>query len=312
MIITVTLNPAMDKTVDVDNLVVGGLNRIKNVIMDPGGKGINVSKTIHALGGETLACGFLAGNTGKAIENYLQSEEINADFIYVPGETRTNTKLVGEDGTLTELNEPGPVITEDKLQELMEKLEGLANEETLFILAGSVPRGVPRNIYYQLTSRLKAKGAKVFLDADGDLFREALPAKPDIIKPNLFELLQYFNVDKEVEQEEALSLAKRIQDMGIGNVIISMGAGGALFLLEDRQVYAKGLSVNFHSTVGAGDAMVAAFAYSLQEKLEPADCVRYAVATSAGAVETIGTKPPALKRVHELLEQVELVDTKTN
>jgi len=308
LIVTVTLNPAMDKTVDVDSLVVGGLNRIKHVEMDAGGKGINVSKTIQALGGKTLACGFLAGNTGKAIENFLQMEGIDTDFLYVPGETRTNTKVVDSKGTLTEINEPGPVISEDKTQELIKKLEELADEETLFILAGSVPKGVPRNIYYELTLRLKAKGAKVFLDADGDLFHEAVLAKPDIIKPNLFELLQYFNITEEVDKEEALPLAKRLQDMGIDNVIISMGGDGAMFLLGENYMHGKGLSVNYHSTVGAGDAMVAAFAYSVEKKLDPAQCARYGLATSAGAVETIGTKPPSLKRVEELLEQVEITN----
>lgn len=123
MIITVCMNPAIDKTVEIDRLIPGGLNRIKKVEYDAGGKGINVSKTIHELGGTSIATGFLGGNAGKTIEAVLKEKGIPCDFVYVDGETRTNTKVFESTGEVTELNEPGAVISEEKLQELIRKLE---------------------------------------------------------------------------------------------------------------------------------------------------------------------------------------------
>ena len=184
MIVTVTMNPAIDKTVDIDQLECGGLNRIKHVELDAGGKGINVSKTIHELGGNSIATGFIAGNTGKVIQNVMEEWQIQNDFIEVSGETRTNTKVFEKSGELTELNEPGPVVSEADIQALLEKLDGYAAEGTLFVLAGSVPSGVEKDIYGKIIERVHRKGAKVLLDADGELFAKALEAKPDIIKPN--------------------------------------------------------------------------------------------------------------------------------
>jgi len=137
MIVTVTMNPAIDKTIDVEHLERGGLNRIQHVELDAGGKGINVSKTIHELGGKSVVTGFVAGNTGKIIQNVMKEWNIESDFIEVAGETRTNTKVFEKTGELTELNEPGPMIGEDDLKALLEKLEGYAKEDTLFVLAGT-------------------------------------------------------------------------------------------------------------------------------------------------------------------------------
>ena len=195
MIVTVTMNPAIDKTVDIDALERGGLNRIHHVELDAGGKGINVSKTIHELGGTSLATGFIAGNAGKIIRNVMEEWQIENDFIEVSGETRTNTKVFESSGELTELNEPGPVVEEKDIKALLEKLLGYAGEDTLFVLAGSVPQGVSKDIYREITNLVHQKGAKVLLDADGELFTNALDAAPDIIKPNRAELEQYAGMD---------------------------------------------------------------------------------------------------------------------
>lgn len=160
MIVTVTMNPAIDKTIDVEHLERGGLNRIQHVELDAGGKGINVSKTIHELGGKSIVTGFVAGNTGKIIQNVMKEWNIESDFIEVAGETRTNTKVFEKTGELTELNEPGPVIGEDDLKALLEKLEGYAKEDTLFVLAGSVPQGVEKDIYKRIIEMVHKKGAK--------------------------------------------------------------------------------------------------------------------------------------------------------
>ena len=304
MIVTVTMNPAIDKTVDIDRLQHGGLNRIQKVEYDAGGKGINVSKTIQELGGTSVATGFLGGNAGRTIESVLNDKGIQNDFITVDGETRTNTKVFEQTGEVTELNEPGPMISDGQIGQLMEKLEGYANAQTLFILAGSIPNGVDKGIYGEITRRVHAHGAKVLLDADGELFRSALDAGPDMIKPNRVELEEYAGFDYRASVEELLETAKSLKGKGIGTVAVSMGKSGAMLVRDGYEVKCPALSVKAHSTVGAGDAMVAALAYAWDQKLDHEQTVRLCIATSAGAVTTIGTKPPARELVDELMKQV--------
>lgn len=310
MIVTVTMNPAIDKTVDIDVLEWGGLNRIKHVELDAGGKGINVSKTIHEIGGKSIATGFIAGNTGKIIRGVMDEWNIENDFIEVSGETRTNTKVFEKTGELTELNEPGPVVEEKDVEALLEKLESYADQNTLFVLAGSVPQGVEKDIYRKIIERVHKKGARVLLDADGELFTNALEAGPDIIKPNRVELEQYAGMDYIASEQELLLIADRLMKKGIGTVAVSMGKSGAIFLQEGYRVRCPGLRVKAHSTVGAGDAMVAALSYAWDEGMSPDDTVKMCMAVSAGAVTTIGTKPPSREVVDSLLGQVEIEEIK--
>ncbi|MFV0466046.1 MAG: 1-phosphofructokinase [Lachnospiraceae bacterium] len=307
MIVTVTMNPAIDKTVDIESFQYGGLNRITAVVQDPGGKGINVSKTIRELGGDSTATGFLAGKSGALIEQKLADLSIGTDFIYVEGETRTNEKVLDSSGNVTEFNEPGPVILQEDLDRLLDKLEGLADKDTLVVLAGSIPKGVKKDIYEVITNRVKAKGAKVFLDADGELFLRALEAKPDFIKPNRFELEQYFDFQGKASETDLIEMGQKLLDRGVGALAISLGSEGALFLSPGSTIKALGLKVTAHSTVGAGDAMVAAMAYGMNASLPLEECFKLGLATSAGAVTTVGTKPPSRELVDSLLEKVKLV-----
>lgn len=305
MIVTVTMNPAIDKTVDIGKFEHGGLNRIKNVEIDAGGKGINVSKTIKELGGETIATGFIGGTTGQLIENVLNEMGIKNDFVKIESPTRTNTKLVEEGGIVTELNEPGPVITEEAMEELLTKLEGYASEETLFVLAGSVPASVDKGIYGKIADAVHAKGAKVFIDADGELFVKSLDSKPDYIKPNNVELAEFFGVEGDITVEDTVGMAEKLMARGIEHIAVSMGKDGAVFVSNEEKFKCKGLKVKAHSTVGAGDAMVAAISYGVEKGLSYREAAKLGVATSAGAVTTIGTKPPTREVVDELLAQVE-------
>ena len=308
MIVTVTMNPAIDKTVDIDYLEKGDLNRIKRVEMDAGGKGINVSKTIKALGGDSIAAGFIGGRSGSIIKNVLSGMGITTDFVEVEGETRTNLKVVEAKGNVTELNEPGPRVSGPQLEELLCKLEGYAGPDTLFVLAGSIPAGVPGDIYRIITERVHEKGSKVLLDADGELFSESLKASPDMLKPNRSELERYFDMDYRASEKELVKLGERLMDGGVSMTAISLGQMGALFLTKDKRYRCQGLKVKAHSTVGAGDAMVAAMAYGWDAKLPLEDCIRICMGVSAGAVTTIGTKPPERKLVDELAAQAELTE----
>ena len=307
MIVTVTMNPAIDKTVDVENFEAGGLNRIKRVVSDAGGKGINVSKTIHELGGTSIASGFIGGTAGNTIKNVLKEWNTQDDFVIVSGETRTNTKVVDTKIGVTELNEPGPAVTEEEVEQLIEKLEGYASADTLFVLAGSIPPGVDKGIYREITERVHKKGAKVLLDADGELFSESLTAVPDMIKPNRDELERYYKMDYRPGEKELVEMGRKFVEKGISQITISLGQMGALFIGENKIYKASAVPVKVHSTVGAGDAMVAAMAYGWDRKMNMEETAKLAMATSAGAVATIGTKPPSRAYVEELLEQAQLI-----
>ena len=230
MIVTVTMNPAIDKTIEIDRLNRGNLNRIEKIEYDAGGKGINVSKTIHELGGESIATGFLGGNAGRVIEEVLDSRGIKHDFVWVEGETRTNTKVCEQDGTVTELNEKGPEITPEQLTNLLEKLDDLADDSVLFILAGSIPGNMEKDIYARIIERVHKKGAKVLLDADGELFRKGLEQKPDMIKPNQWEIEELQGFSHGVSDKELINVAGKMQKDGIDTVVISLGKNGALFV----------------------------------------------------------------------------------
>lgn len=306
MIITVTMNPAIDKTAYVDTLHVRGLNRLQKVNSTPGGKGINVSKTIDELKGESIATGFLAGSNGNYIEKCLDELSIKHDMVYVDGETRINLKIVDEDKELTELNEVGPQISEASCTLLCDKILTLVSKGDIVVLSGSVPQGVPKDVYATLIKRIKAKEAKVILDADGELFEKGIVEMPTIIKPNKYELCKYFNVDENISDQQVAALTKQLLANGLELVVVSMGKEGAMFIAKEHCVKVAGLNISVNSTVGAGDAMVAALGYALDQQLSFEEMVTLAVATSAGACESEGTKPATLTRVHELMWQVKI------
>ncbi len=304
MIITITMNPAIDKTSYVDQLNVGGLNRLEKVNSTPGGKGINVSKTIAQLGGVSIASGFLAGSNGAYIQNCLTSLAIENDMVYVDGETRVNLKVVDKEKELTELNEVGPLISEEKCDMLCAKVLSLAQVDDIVVLSGSVPQGVAKSIYATLCKQLKAKGVKVILDADGELFELGIKENPNVIKPNKYELCKYFDVSETISDEKVASYAKQLLNKGMDLVVVSMGKEGAMFVDAQHSVRVGGLTINAQSSVGAGDAMVAALAYAMDKQLVFEEMVTLAVATSAGACESKGTQPASLPRVQQLMQQV--------
>ena len=228
------------------------------------------------------------------------------DFIWVDGETRTNTKVFEENGAVTELNEPGPAISEEQIQKLMNKLENYAGVNTLIVLSGSIPGGVGKDIYEKIIRMAHGKGSQVLMDADGEVFSLSLEAGPDIIKPNRVELEEYVGIDYRASGKELLEMTRKLMEKGIHTAAVSMGKSGAMFVKGGYEAVCPALPVKAHSTVGAGDAMVAALAYAWDQKLGDEETVRLCMAASAGAVTTIGTKPPAKELVEELKMQVKI------
>ena len=177
MIYTVTLNPALDKTVEIPSLTVDAVNRITTMRTDPGGKGINVSKVIAKLGGKSIATGILGGGTGRAILSALKDLELTTSFHFVEGETRTNMKIIDPvQHTNTDINEPGVTVSEEILHELLEELLEKLTAKDIVVISGSMPKGSPQDTYYTWTKACREKGAKVILDADGDRRRCRAPS----------------------------------------------------------------------------------------------------------------------------------------
>lgn len=304
MIYTVTLNPAVDKTVMIPNFTSGAVNRIQKIRIDAGGKGINVSKCLQSLGLDSTVCAILGGNSGNRILSMVNEMGLTVLAVTVDGETRTNLKIVDtERHENTDINEPGPAVGEDTLLELRERIAQGITAGDILILSGSLPKGVQPSLYGEWIRYFAALGVTVILDADGEPMRLGVQAKPGLIKPNDLELSRL--VGKPLETEEDLILAgKALQASGIREVLISRGEKGALYLAEDGIYRAEGLTVPVLSTVGAGDSMVAAVACGLEKGMPASDRLRLAVAMGSASVTCSGTQAPEADLVWELYEKV--------
>lgn len=257
MIYTITFNPAIDYFVTVEDFCVGKTNRTQSEYMLPGGKGINVATVLSNLGVESTALGFVAGFTGDELVRYVQETGIQADFIRLSkGQTRINVKLLSHEGT--EINGMGPEITGESLEQLMAKIDEMKSGDTV-VLAGSIPSGVPSDIYMQILQRVQGKGVRCVVDATGKLLLDTLSYHPFLIKPNHHELGEIFDVTLQT-REDVIPYAKRLRDMGACNVLVSLAGEGAVLVDEEGSVCEsaapKGTLIN---GVGAGDSMVAGF-----------------------------------------------------
>jgi 1-phosphofructokinase len=309
MIITVTLNPALDKTARVDRVRTNALNRLRDVTLDAGGKGVNVSAMIRSLGGESIAVGFSGGGAGEELQSLIAKKELKYDFVRIAAVTRTNLKVVADNGALTEFNEPGPRIDPDEWRELEQKISGYGTKGNTVVLSGSLPAGLGKDVYKKLSAILRRAGAAVFLDADGEALKCALDSGPeevpDYIKPNQYELLQYFGIpdDEGVTEAKLTELCRTLSGRGIKLAALSRGKAGAIFVNQEGAWRAPALPVPVRSTVGAGDSMTGALVYGFEQGLPEEQCFALAMAASAGACTTEGTNPPPRALVDTLLAQ---------
>lgn len=306
MIVTVTMNPALDKTAELERLKPRQLNRLRNVRTDAGGKGVNVSRMLRILGADSVCTGFVGGDSGRELCRRLDETEIANRFLTVDGTTRTNLKIVDDDGGLTELNEPGVRVAPADLELLLKRIEDLSGDHGIVVLSGSLPLAAGPDTYYLYAKALRQRGHTVILDADGLPLQQALAAPPHVIKPNRFELLQSCGLPQDTPEGELPGLCRGLLRQGVSFVILSMGGDGAMFFTERECVRAEALPVDVRSTVGAGDSMVGAVACALEKGLPFEETVRLAMAASIGAVTTRGTNPPSLSLVNELKEKIRL------
>lgn len=302
MIYTVTFNPSLDYIVTVNNFEMGMTNRTSAEQMLPGGKGINVSTVLHNLGIETTALGFVAGFTGNKIEEEVEKLGFLYDFIRVEdGFSRINMKIKNVDGT--EINGMGPDIPKEAVDTLLAKLDMLQAGDGL-VLAGSIPACLSDSIYSDIMARLEGKGITIVVDATKDLLLNVLKYHPFMIKPNIHELGDIYGV-KLKTKDEVVPYAKKLQEQGAQNVIVSMGGDGAVLLDADGKVHklpaAKGKLVN---AVGAGDSMVAGFIAGYEEKKDYTHAFRMGSAAGSASAqsELLGTRSE-IEVLYETLEE---------
>lgn len=302
MIFTITLNPALDYIVHVDDLVIGGILCNRSEELKAGGKGINVSTMLHTLGVDNIAIALVAGETGRFIERVLQARGVATDFIHLDsGYTRINVKITAKEST--SINGIGPVIDASIIPAIMNKLGTLAPED-LVVLAGSIPNTAPQSLYIDLVRRLKELNTEIIVDTVGRLLKELLPFKPLLIKPNLDELGEYFSKPI-LDTDDIIRHAKLLQSAGARNVLISRGSEGSILISEDQRIFIGncpgGTVVN---TVGCGDSMVAGFIAGYIQHKDVLEA--YELSIAAGSSKAVCTTEVTARFVQEMAKQVTL------
>lgn len=302
MIYTVTLNPSVDYVMECQDIKIGKLNRSQKESFFIGGKGINVSIMLKNLAVESTCLGFTAGFTGEVIENTLNSMGINQNFIHLnEGKTRINVKLKGE--SETEINGFGPKAGKKEVNELLDMLEEL-NKNDLAVLSGSVIKSDFDNLYELMAQKLSKSGVRFIADTSGSSLKSVLKYKPFLVKPNVYELEEFFGQKAESE-EEIVNLAFKLQKEGPENVLVSRGGQGAIMVCSDKSVYSlpapNGRKIN---TVGSGDSMVAGFTagYMWYGDYEKAFLLSVAAGSATAFSENIASK----EKVMELFEKISL------
>jgi len=307
MIYTITLNPALDKTVEIPSLTIDSVNRITSMRTDPGGKGINVSKVISKLGGKSIATGILGGDTGRSILSAVEAMGIETAFLFAEGETRTNMKIVDPvQHTNTDINEPGIEVSESIPEQLLCNMLSKLTSEDIVVLSGSIPKGCPKTVYRDWINACSQKGARVILDADGEQFSAGLEAGPYLIKPNHHELSALLGRDLSTPAELGCAAHELRKQYGIQKIVVSMGGAGALYVSADEMIHAEGIRVPVGSTVGAGDSVVAALAIAEEKGMTLEEAARLSTATGAANVMCSGSQAAEYEVIEELLSKVVL------
>lgn len=303
MIYTVTFNPSLDYYVKVNNIKSGLVNRTAGERLAVGGKGLNVSLALKELGDQTLALGFVAGFTGKYIRDKVTELGLNYDFIEVGGQSRINVKV--RSNTETDINGSGAEIYLNDVNKLVRKLKALLKEGDWLIVCGSVPSTLPCTVYADIFKKLKTiKGINIVVDACGRLLTETLKYRPFLIKPNVFEMCEIFGLSTVPDIEGIFACARKLQEMGARNVIVSMGSAGAAMVTETAQsMYVRAARGQLVNSVGAGDSMIAGF---IHEYLKTGNCFSALNFGTAAGSACAFTKNLATKEQIEYVESLML------
>ncbi|WP_277674461.1 1-phosphofructokinase [Piscibacillus halophilus] len=305
-VLTLTLNPAIDKTIRLPSFEVGRLNRLTETPReDAGGKGINVAKVLNQLKTSVTTTGFIAGKTGEKLNLDLQRNGISTDFIQVDGEVRTNLKIVDQKHNVTtEINEPGFIVTKKDENELNEKLDHLLKNTTYLVLGGSTPKGIDESVYYRLIQKASDTHVKTILDASGVGLKEGLRAKPFAIKPNIDELEHLFGTTFKSYEEISKACQQLIEEYDVELVVASLGKDGAIFTTKKECLHTQPFKTEVESTVGAGDSMVGAMIYSMLHDFNLEKLAKWATAAGTITASKPGTEVCRLEEIEQTYEKI--------
>lgn len=304
MIYTMTLNPALDKELVVPALEVDTVLRSQKVNIDFGGKGFNVSRMLKTLGGSSVALGFAGGSTGKLLRDGLAEMGIETDFTWIAGETRTNISIVTETPShYVKVNEPGPTISSSELNDLRQKVIALAKPGDWWILAGSLPPGIPLNVYADLINNIQKAGALAILDTSGPALKQGITARPFLAKPNDVEAQNLTGLPVSTMQEIAAA-AKVIQQSGVANVVISLGKAGAIWIDKGDVWQADSPTIPERNPIGAGDALVGGLVWALSQGLPLTEAMKWGIACGAATASMPGTAVGPKSLIESLIPQV--------
>jgi 1-phosphofructokinase len=309
-IATITLNPAIDQTVSIPNFQVGQVNRVAGMQSDPGGKGVNVASFLADFGMPVCVTGLLGEDNPTLFERLFAQKGIKDHFVRIPGSTRTGIKIIDEiNRQTTDVNYPGLTPRSQDIEALFRVVDELAKSCDWFVLSGSIPAGLPVDIYQRLVVQIKSSGKSVALDTSGEGLRQALSVKPDLVKPNVFELAEI--LQRPLDSPELIvKAAVTLNQQGIQTVVISMGEQGAVFVQSGQAVLAKPPRVAVKSTVGAGDAMIAGMVAGLIQNIKLVECARLATAFSISAISRVGAGLPPQKTIRSYMKQVTIQSLK--
>ena len=306
MIYTVTLNPAIDKTVEIPDFTTGKVNRVCSLRLDAGGKGINVTKCLMNLGVESIAAMICGGSSGKKLLTMLSHQHVQTLAVSVPGETRTNLKIIDPTGkTNTDINEPGSPLSQQTLDAVWEKINYHTAPGDTVIFAGKNPPQTDDTLLARWTHDLKARGIRVCVDTVGQPMRLALNEKPDIIKPNQAELSELMQQPMR-EEADIIDAARSLVAQGVGLAVVSMGSQGAVFVTRDKVLRGYSPKVSVTSTVGSGDSMMAALAHYTASGCSLEEVARRSIAVSSATVTCDGSQSAQLDRILPLIDKVRL------
>lgn len=311
-IVTVTLNPAIDQTLSITGFAAGKVNRVAESRSHAGGKGVNVACFLADLGHEVVATGFLGAKNPELFDEVFERKGIADRFVRVDGATRTGIKIVDPSThETTDVNFPGLAPTQEDIRELLDRITALAEPGRWFVLSGSVPPGLPEDIYATMIESIHGKGGHVLLDTSGGPLRRALASRPEVIKPNAEELSELAR--RALGSPGAVrAAAEPLLDQGVQRVVVSMGADGAVFVERERALLARPPFVTVRSTVGAGDAMVGGIVSAMIRDLPLEAVARTATAAGAYAVTRLGAGIENLAAYRALVEKVEIESLELN
>lgn len=306
MILTVCMSPSVDVTIELDSLNVGKVNIVKSKTLSFTGKALNVAIGVARLGAEAFATGFMYNENGGAFESTLDKEGVRFSFVWNSGRVRENYKCIDNKSMLTEINDVGGQVANEKLMELLQMIRNFSARSNVTVISGGLPRGVDESYYRELFRSVDSRSLKV-VDAEGAKLFAALEAGVDLVKPNLDELEGTLGREFR-DKDDMLSGCRELLDRGAKTILLSLGKDGAVITNGTKNYYCKSINVAVNSTVGAGDGMVAAAANMLQEGADLPEILRAGVAAGTAAVTTFGTISFTKNKYEEIYKSLQVTE----